>query len=619
MMRTRRAGTSLIELLVVIVVFLVGILAMLQIFPGGLRVLQNTKNQSVAKQLARAEMERLTSRPDRLPGTIVDVQYAVGASWVDIVANPNTPSSELGYTGQQLLNDGTVIRDGNNVGRHDLLSASNRIRRIVGEGGSVPAPRQVGGQFGGLMLLNFSPIAYDPNFPTLLQIYGNDLSKREGVPGFRIRPWEYYLEDVEEPTARIYLPRDTVVLRRYRLAMAAWVQSGGTVSRRTIIDSTIDVPPDPSGGAVVFDLSAYAALGGGETFVGAEWESIEVARAYLPVASFTPNQPYEYQVLDPRLGVLLFNPAAHDYREPRGGRRVPLAARVNYDVLDWRIIRDEFRISNLPPFQQRLQLGSLRVKGAQRADGLTHNGMDVLVADGAGGSETRDFLLLDMETGGVYLPNSYQVDMSIGLITYLDTDPGTPGMQMSLVLPGQATATTVNAFGRAVRALYQATGEWSVQVMKAATRYHQTFSPPGIAQYYIGGSGVAGGLGTRIYFPLADVGRSVVIGEIWYRDSGGNLHSLRDQDFVIQNAPLDPLGPYIDITSVDPTAVNFDFAFHGYAVRRVKGASLAVRVLWNPSFFNLTADPDDNHRRYEVWSRDWRRTVLETFLAQGEN
>ena len=344
-----------------------------------------------------------------------------------------------------------------------------------------------------------------------------------------------------------------------------------------------------------------------------------MARAYLPVATFTANQPYEYQLLDSRLGVILFNPAGYNYKEPRQGRQVPLVARVNYDVLDWRIIRDEFRVSDQPPYQQRLQIGNLKIQGNRGPDGLTYNGLDVPVADGSGNFVTRDFLLLDMTSGGVYMPDSYQVDKSVGLITYIDVAPGTPGMQMNLILPGQSAPTTVNAFGRAVRALYQANKEWSVQVMKAPARFNQTFSPPSIAQYYIGTSGLAGGQPTRIYFPLADVGRKVVIGEIWYRDLGGNLHVMRDQDFVIQNAPLDPLGPYIEIRNADSNAAAFDFNTNGFAVRRVKGASLAVRVLWNPSAFNLTGDPDDNQRRYEQWSRDWRRTLVETFLPQGEN
>ena len=67
--------------------------------------------------------------------------------------------------------------------------------------------------------------------------------------------------------------------------------------------------------------------------------------------------------------------------------------------------------------------------------------------------------------------------------------------------------------------------------------------------------------------------------------------------------------------------VRFDQAgsAYGYAVRRVKGASVAVRVLWNPAVFQLGTDAAENLERFEVWSRNWRRTTTETFLQRGEN
>jgi hypothetical protein len=334
----------------------------------------------------------------------------------------------------------------------------------------------------------------------------------------------------------------------------------------------------------------------------------------------TQGRPYEYVLLDDRLGVLLFNPAGYNFKELRPGRRIPLVARVNYDVFDWRIIRDEFRIPSTLPLQTRLQIGGIRVKGGQRVDQAVYAGLDIPVADGSGGTETRDILLLDMETGGIYTKNSFVPDQSLGLLTFVDTDPGTPGLQLQVVLPGQSVPTTVpNAEGRAVRALYQANGEWSVQVLMAPSLYTVTYAQPSVAQYYVGGSGPAGGSTTRIYFPSVDVGRKVVIGQIYYLDGVGNLKSMQDQDFVVQNAPGDPLGPYVDITSVDPSAAVLDFTAYGYAVRRVKGASVAVRVLWNPSFWAIGADPAENNLRFERWSQDWRRTVVETFLQRGEN
>ena len=65
------AGTTLIEVLVVIVIFLVGILAVVQIFPKGFQILLFSRNASVATALSRDEIERLKSRPDQLPDGIV--------------------------------------------------------------------------------------------------------------------------------------------------------------------------------------------------------------------------------------------------------------------------------------------------------------------------------------------------------------------------------------------------------------------------------------------------------------------------------------------------------------------------------------------------------------------
>jgi len=70
-----RHGTSLVELLVVMVVFLVGILAIVQIFPGGFRVLNTTRNNSVASAFARQQIEQLKSRSEQLPDAIVPIQY----------------------------------------------------------------------------------------------------------------------------------------------------------------------------------------------------------------------------------------------------------------------------------------------------------------------------------------------------------------------------------------------------------------------------------------------------------------------------------------------------------------------------------------------------------------
>src|SRR5687768_3216470 len=218
---TRRAGTSLVELLVVIVVFLIGILAVLQIFPGGLRVLSNTRNMAVARQLSRAQIEMLKARADLLGEMVLDVQYAVIGSTgaLNIFIDGTHNQNDLGHPGSGIDSNGNVIQGADTIGRWDLVSASNRTRRVVAEGGRVPAPRQVGSQFGGLMLLQFAPISFDPApaYASLLTVYGNDMVRRDGQPGFRRQPWEFFVEDSEEATANIYVPQDPADAPSYRL------------------------------------------------------------------------------------------------------------------------------------------------------------------------------------------------------------------------------------------------------------------------------------------------------------------------------------------------------------------------------------------------------------------
>jgi len=89
---------------------------------------------------------------------------------------------------------------------------------------------------------------------------------------------------------------------------------------------------------------------------------------------------------------------------------------------------------------------------------------------------------------------------------------------------------------------------------------------------------------------------------------------MNDQSFVIQTAPADPSGlAYIDIRSVNPNASAFDTATYGYAVNGVKGASITVRVLWNPTKLEFTTDSAQNLTNLEIWGRSWRNTVEETY------
>lgn len=624
----RTAGTSLIEILVVIVVFLIGILAIVNVFPGGFQVLRETRNLSVGNQLIRGEMERLKSRLGQLPEMILPVNYSFTGSTVNITVDQGRTSFNIGPNAAGLDSTGHFFLGGNDIGYWPYLVGANVMRRIVGEGGPVPAPRPVGNNFGSLMILQFAPIVYNAGYPGLFQIYGNDLLKRPGAP-FNLnivrRPFEYYLEDSDDPTASIYLPMNPGKPTSYRLAMSAWVDNAGTVRSEDLIDKLIPVPA----GAGYFQVTLASLIAGPGTFVGAEYDSVRVARGFDMVGTFSTD-PYEYQLLDTSLGLILFNPAGYNYYEPRGrGRRVPLQARVSYDVYDWRILREEFRIPDGAPSQYRLPVAPLLVANEVGTDGR-------LVADYVfsepSTNDVSHFMLLDMDTGGILLERNaggqrlIRVDRLLGVITFLDSD-GDPsnGLQGEVQLPGAISGTPIDLRGRAVRALYSSKGEWAVQVMKAPSQFSITYGIPGVAQYYVGSSNpLVGGSATRIYFPVIDVGKKVSIGEIWYLDAIGNQKVMSSQEFLIRNTPADPLGvPFVDITSADPDAVQFDLrdsslGGRGYAVRRVKGASIVVRALTNRSFFKLGGDTADNLANFDKWMRTWKKITTESYLQRGE-
>src|SRR5687768_16273670 len=168
MIRSRRtAGTSLVEVLVVIVVFLIGILAIVQIFPGGFRLLGLTASQSRATQLARKEIERLKARASQLPDRIVPVRYIRVNGDLVAVVDSNRRTNDLGPTADALDQAGFLFFGADNLGPWRRASGANMVTRVVGESTIIPAPRPAAGllsdqfYYGGLMTLQFGPAVFN--------------------------------------------------------------------------------------------------------------------------------------------------------------------------------------------------------------------------------------------------------------------------------------------------------------------------------------------------------------------------------------------------------------------------------------------------------------------------
>ncbi len=641
-LNTRR-GTSLVEVLVVIVVFLVGILAIVQIFPGGFRILNRTRDMSIATNLGRDEIERIKARSNQMPDMILPVDYTWTGSDFLISANANRAPGDLGPVSNSLDEDGNLRDASNNViGKWGELTGANVVRRVVGESTRVPAPRLLDAadptSYGGLLVLQFAPVLFNPNYQSLLSVFGNDMYQREGVPERPLRSYEYYLDNDDDPAATISVPADrnlAGITWNYRLTLTAYVGAGVGTEAKTYLDIPVAAAPTANG-FQAFSIASFI-----PDFKGCDPGSVRVSRQFDRVASFTDGNPYEYRVLNGSLGSLLFNPAGYDTTVPQpSGRRTPLLARVSYDVLDWRILREDFRLEDAQPAQKKLALQGLMIVGDAGTDSKPWTGLPFDVP-AASGTQRVDLVVMDLDTGGVYLydrthpadpnPNgtilnttppdptksSYTVDQSGGRILFndFDRDPSN-GVQLRLILPGSGNIITVDAGGRSVRALYMARNEWAVQAMKAPSVYARGDTSPGIGQYYVGGSSAFGGIGTRLYFPRADLGSSITVDEVYGVRNGNPVGPLSFSG-TLRAISGDPLGlPALDLSTI---VDSLDSARFGYAVRGVKGASLSVRVLHNPNKLNLTADSAKNLRALEAWMQGWRRSTTTTYLQRGEN
>ncbi|MDI9637281.1 hypothetical protein QPK87_10145 [Kamptonema cortianum] len=523
----------------------------------------------------------------------------------------------------------------------------------------------------------------------LLQVYGNDLQARRGdtdnlIPAANELNYETYsfttvtanqsinINNTPFPaTDQIWIGRlqnpatNTLLSHGYRITMSFALDTGMGVRQ---VENVFTVQPgDPAYADNTTSASAgnYAVISlpellnpvfGSANYRGVEMSSIRVQRLYqeIPMAvAFDPNDPYQFKAANRALGMLWVNPVGAGVKVTDiDGVGRALLVRADYSVYDWRILRDEFRVPrdlsaggyNAPV---KLVMSSLMTRNGIGPDGRTFGGLSapgdtsVFSADSGGTVANQDFILVDTQTGAIVGGNdgsatsAYTVDKSTGHIRFFDIDTSDSlAITGRLWHPGNTPADpwvnigTVDLSGRKVRALYVARGEYAVQMYKAASQY-RIVSPSNptllsAGQVYVGAS-MGWGQPNRLYFPLADAGQKVTVGESWVTGPLGPV--LRDRDFriagresiggaIFSYAEL-PIGHAFDASLTDLDAG--DPVDTGYAVRRVQGASIKVRALWNPEFFNLTGNNQENFNRLVRWAQSWKRVETETFDAGANN
>jgi type II secretory pathway pseudopilin PulG len=627
--RSKR-GASLVEVLVVMVILALGIFAVVRLFPSGFIALEHTKEQAMAAQLARQTLERLKGQRESLPLAIYPVTYRFVGSNLVLEVDPTTHPDDLGF-GENI--DTSLIDP-------TYTSDVNRIRRIIGETVRLPAPKPVAQDatdprfFGSLYQLQFAPMLYDAR---VFVPYGSDLQLREIsrdsasdaiclnrdlMSGQRCY--------VDPDIGALWVPVSASRTIRYRVNVSFWATVGGVFVRHDFVD--LIVPADPSLLVESSDcwppnrLNAIQGIdlvpmleGPGEQFHSLIASSVRVARIFDEIGvdePFTPGYPYEYKILNDKLGLVLFNPAGYDYRERRARRLIPLRANLDYDVLDWHIICDERRVGYVLPYRVKLTLESIKRHGQLNHDQTRFLGLTYRLDN-----DERDMFIIDVADGAEVVNTddytSYTVDSLKGIVTLAEP--------VYVVQPGASGPVERSPAGRTFRFLYMAHDDWAMQVQKAPYRYQivqNVYGPGdlGVSQAYIGGSGPQqAGDPSRIYFPPCDVGKNVLIRE--YRYVGGNASRVaRSEDFIINPPrPGDPLQlPYIDIASDGhhPDAVGFDWDQSAAPVQGVMGTSVKVRVIWSPTHRERSAAERQQSYPDLRYLPVWKKVDFDTHLTK---
>jgi type II secretory pathway pseudopilin PulG len=684
--RRKMAGTSLIEVLVVIVVFLVGILAVVQIFPPGLAILRLNRAQTLATALARGEVQRVLGQSAQLPERIVAGSFdASGTVFILSQTDPsnfNPPVTNPGNLGE-IDSNGNVLISGTPIGKWQQQTGSNKINRIIGEGRPISQPTVVNGIAGSRMQLMFAPIYYindgvqGQSLGQVLSVYGNDLRRALGSSDDVIPDSTAALYDTD---SFYYVPADKAtnvantpagfdredqiwigllqdagtglpVFHDYRISMS-FVYNDGVTDR--VVEAIFTAQSNgvmpyyrQFNNQAVFSIPELVAASGFAPagYRGVEISSIRVQRIFREVPGATPfNQydPYQFKCWNHALGMLLLNPAgATEKVRDLDGNAAPLIARADYSVYDWRIMRDEFSVPTpvlAASFNPNIKLlvNSVRAGSGTGPDNRPYGGI-ALAGDGfmqtpdlTGTLGSQDFVMVDLETGGIVVGNSnaatsaYFVDKSNGNVQFKDTD-NSDGFAITgrMYIPdgtyqGWTLSAPMELAGRRMRSLYTANGDFATQVLKASASYSIVFpSAPNqlvAGQCYEGGSN-GWGQTNRLYFPLIDSRQKVSVGEMWVAGAGAPV--IRDRDLKISG--IEQIGGVTVAYAELPNGATFDASRNNYAVRRVNGASIKVRAFYNPDTWQLGSDPATNFDRLRKWTERYYTTTTETFDAGGNN
>ncbi len=270
---------------------------------------------------------------------------------------------------------------------------------------------------------------------------------------------------------------------------------------------------------------------------------------------------------------------------------MPLTAYIDYDVLDWHIIREDRRVADQisgpmdPSLEVKLTLRFMKKRGETREfDGSTYMGLAPDPPYNLG----YDVLAVDLETGAWY-SEQHEEELS-----------GEPAMQVNY--KEGAIRFHPNLQGRTFRIYYRVEDDWAVQVFKAYSTYRRSYNLNlDHRQYYYDSA-----LG-RLYFPRCYAGSTIAV-DYSYRvaTSGGDYRNCTVAGDSFQISEATGLGGkcYVDlreklVTLHDGATVEI------IDITKVQGVSTGARVIWREGGRGLRAGR-------------WKKVDLQTYLTGAQ-
>lgn len=657
-----KPGFSLLEILVVLVVLLIGIMAVLRLFPGGFLTIQRTSEATSAQALIAQMMEQQKNldspadsvisvqfnslgepffqrdvMPDDLrtlrtaevpPGThpyfasdCNRINWIIGETFRLPVPTPNPATGSYGSV--HIIANGPV----RNLLKSDQLNGPNDTINVYG----MPMERTE---------QSFVPSIDRPDTTPIL------LNENQYAIDYARRKIAFY------PRASVSTRPAPLNVRVFQIRFEYYANGpNNTIRRLPMLTGTINVPdvPAPTNGEVLRPVWQAIFLGDpdlpGDTKgtiqppglnlqYGIARDTDDVSRAFrliteIPAATSRraprwSEDPYEYVWHSSQMGangeipanpgVLLFNPLGFNAPVQTSRGVQPFQVRLDYAPFDNHIIREERAVPNQAPYQVRLSLPFI------------HRSGDILeVPNNQGIEEPTEYKgmffwwtdITDPNTM-VQSPDLLVYDTSNGQeVARLENDIVTPGPGLTAP-PANTPAFSTNAKAGTIRfdnqfiqsnnlrsanlrILYRAQKSWGMQIQKANSRYVLATQPDLInmtyRSYYVGNPAVWGE-GTRIYFPVSEAGKTVVLGEYYVttndpanpmRRFNGEAYRINDNASLFLTASVNNgvRLTWIDLKSLHPEAAaqnwQFTSAPTGIAVSHVQGVSMKTRVIWKDS------------------------------------